>query len=232
MMGEMDLKQEHDRLLAEIPAGVKHDIETCPICTADTDEGGDMSTIKTYTQEELDVALQVAITPLQTRIEELAGLEQVKVVEAKVADAVAPLNDQISELQKTLDTTTARAEAAEKNHSELVSKIEADEAATEVATQREAVKAERLALVKEAASFKDEYIDSNIDRWVDMSEEAFTACVDDWKAVAPVTAKDDTKTDLLATTAMKAVREDKTDQMADFRQLAMMTVSGSDIKSV
>jgi len=225
-----ELKAQHDKLLAEKPEGLEHDATTCPICTEDT-EGGDMSTSKTYTQEELDTAIAAVVAPLHARVEELASLEQVKVVEAKVAEAVAPLNDQISELQKTLDVETARAEAAEKNYSDLTSKMEADQAADTAAKEREAIKADRLAIVKEAASFKDEYIESNIERWTDLSEEAFTACVDDWKAVAaqePVT-KDDK--DLLAVTAMKAVREDKKDGMSNMRALAMMALSGTDIKS-
>ena len=226
-----ELKDQHDKLLASIPEGVSHDADTCPICTADTDEGGDMSTTKTYTQDELDAALTAAVMPLQTKIDELASLEQVKAVETKVAEAVAPLNDQIGELQKQLDVETARAEAAEKNFSDLKSEIEAKEAADEAARQREAVKAERIAAVREAASFKDEYIEANIDRWADMSDEAFEACVADWKAVSVKEEKVETTTDPLATTAMTATREEKKDKLSDFRALAMLASSGTAVKS-
>src|SRR4051794_37605136 len=106
----MGAKELHDLLLDRQPDGAEHDKATCPHCVlsasaADDEPGGSMA--QTYTEEELraavDKAVAEAIAPLNTRLSEFDKANSAAEVEAKIAEATKPLQEQVDELQSKLD---------------------------------------------------------------------------------------------------------------------------------
>lgn len=157
---------------------------------------------KTYTEDEYN-ALVAKVTDLEAKVSELTAATETSATDAAVAAAKVELEAQIADLQSKLDTATLEAEAAKKSHDDLVEYFEGEAAAIQAAAELEARKSERVAAVKEAASFPDEYLEANADRFAAMSDEQFEAALEDWKAIAPKgTAKDD----IPSTTAMTASR--------------------------
>jgi uncharacterized protein YhaN len=202
------LRQLHDDLLAQQPSGAAHVSTDCPLCAINgTDEshpGGDE--LSTFTQEELDAAVAAAIAPLQTKLTELEQSQVETEVDARIAAAKAESDSRIAELQGELDSSVLKATEAERQYSDLIAFLESQqaeqEAAAELATRRDS----RLELVKEVASFPDEYVTANADRWAGLSDEDFESLVNDWKAIS-VARKETQETGTLPkVTAMTAGR--------------------------
>ena len=76
------------------------------------------------------------------------------------------------------------AEKAKNDHAELVSLLEQAQADAERAAEIAARKDERLAKVREVASFPEEYLTANSDRWAAMGDEDFEVLVADYAAVS------------------------------------------------
>ena len=199
------LKELHDRLLAEKPDDAPHDEATCPMCAMEnsdsnnngggasstTLEGGSMTT--TYTQEQLEAAVKEAAekavaeatAPLQEKISAFEAAQADSEVGKAVAEATAPLNEQITALQTQLDeavlakTAADEAKAAtEQFWTDAIAEHESAEAAA-------ARKDERLAKVKEATNFPEDYLTENAARFAAMSDEDFEARLGEWSAIAP-----------------------------------------------
>jgi multidrug efflux pump subunit AcrA (membrane-fusion protein) len=188
----MDFKQQHDQLLENMPEGVSHDTASCIICNPDASvnadatssnstEGGDM---KTYTEDELAAAVREAMAPLQAELDTVRASQAEEEIANRIEAAKAEVAAQVSELQLELDKAELRATEAEKSRDESVAWLEAEATAAEQAALAEARKSERLDSIKEVASFSDEYVAANLDRWVAMDDEAFAAYLEDLKAVA------------------------------------------------
>lgn len=203
------LEQLHAGLLAEIPEGVEHVTDDCPFCNPnigkDLPQGGEMT--KEYSQEELDAAVAAAIQPIQAALEDLKKSQEETEVDSRIATVKAELETKISELQAELDSAVLRAAEAEKTHSEFVAALDAlkaeEDAAVEVARRKD----ERLVTVREVASFPDDYLEANADRWAELDVEAFDALINDWKAISSA-KKDDTGGVIPKVTAMVASRND------------------------
>lgn len=224
----MDLKEQHDKLLAERPPGAEHDTENCQYCTESNDlEGGEMSS--TYTEDEMKAALEEAIAKALAPYQEEAALEAIA---KAIEDAKAPLVTQVAELQNAVDTATLRAETAEQALEAKNAEIEAAEKAAEEAATLATRREERKDAVKEFA-FKDEFITERLDRWVAMSDEDFSALLDDWKAVsAKKEEKKVTPTQLPTATALKATSEDDGDKYAARREVSRLGLRGTDIRTL
>src|SRR5688572_12599297 len=181
------LKDLHDRLLELKPEGASHP-EDCPFCkptnleTSEAHNHDNGGSVKTYTEDEVNNLL-AQVADLEAKVKELDTVKTESLIEAKVAEVKAELDTQLSELQSKLDTAVLEAEAAKQEKEDILSYLNAvqeEEAAkAEVARIRE----ERIAKVKEVASFPDSHIEANADRWASWSEEVFEASLEDWKAI-------------------------------------------------
>lgn len=181
-----ELKVLHDRLLDERPEGATHDEGTCPFCMADDGThdttGGQMP--ETFTQEDVDAAVAAATADLQKRLDELGAQVQDSEIGRAVAEAKAALQAQVDELQAKLDDAEVAKTAAEAS---LVQTNEfwasAVQAAEEEAT-RASRRDQRVAAAKELGFLSDEFIAERADRFAAMSDEEFTARIDEWRLVA------------------------------------------------
>ena len=178
----------HNQLLEQKPEGASHDVASCPFCSGTTTvelalEGGAVD--KTYTEDELKAAIAEATKELETKVAELSAADEQAKIDAAVSEAVAAKEDRIKELEASLDSAVLETQKAKDEYEAIVAFLkETEEAAAreaEVAARRE----ERLAKVAEVASFPEEYVAANADRWANLSNEDFEALVADWAAIAP-----------------------------------------------
>jgi hypothetical protein len=209
------LKEQHNKLLAEMPDGATHDEATCSFCSTEvpveTDpEGGDM---KTYTEDEFTAAVQEAVAPIQAAADAKVAEIQASLDALTAASEQSEVDSAIAEVQAKLDVAEAKAAAAEKTLADTVSYLESAVAAEAEAARLETVKTERRDAIKAVAAFGDEYIDANIDRWVALSDEAFEATLEDLRAVASVTpateGEPEVEGEAAAETAMETVRTER-----------------------
>lgn len=214
------LKTLHDRLLADKPDGAAHDESSCPLCALeaidnegttfdDQPEGGSMSDdAKTYTEDDLKAAVDKAVadatSELNAQLSELKNSQEQAEIDKAVAAAQAEADEKIKELQSKLDAAVLEAETEKKAREELEASVEAEKKAAEETAALEAKKGERTEKVKEVASFTDEYIAENSERWALMADEEFDKCVEDWKVIASRVNGDSIPTK----TAMTASRDE------------------------
>lgn len=206
----MNLKQQHDELLKQMPESATHDAEACPFCNPDTthnnsDGGGDM---KTYTEEEFTAAVKEAVAPLQAAAQAEVSELQAELDALKAAAAQSEVEGQIAEVQAELDKAKVELADAIKRYDDLVAYLDSEaQAAAEKAAQ-DARKGDRLAAVKEVApGLDDDYIERRIDAWVAMDDETFESMLEDWKAVPTAAKAEGDPTDLARETAMSTVRD-------------------------
>lgn len=180
----METLRLHDQLLEAMPEGATHDRETCDLCSA-TDNGKGGTHVKTYTEEELQVALDESNAELTTRLQELESAARASEVESKVEAAKAEVEAEIAELRTKLDTAVLEAQAAKAELESVKTYLaEAADLAVldaEIAARRD----ERLAKVKEVASFPEDYLEANADRFAAMSDEDFEGKIAEWAMLSP-----------------------------------------------
>lgn len=221
----LDLKEQHDQLLASKPDDVTHDAVTCPFCSEGSleiseeitaIEGGDMS--KTYTEDELAAAM-----------EELASFkasQDAEEVEARIAEAVGAVEAAKAEVEGQLDVVTAERDAAKTEFDALVELLEEAKRAEEVAAEMAAKRDERVAQVKEVASFTDEYIAERAEKWTAMDDEAFETLVEAIKATKDAKeVKPSGSTTIPASTAMTATRDDNASVSVKDTRAAVMSMN-------
>lgn len=183
---------------------------------------------KTYTQEEQD-ALLAQVADLTAKVAEMTDATTASLIETKVAEVTAAMDAAIAEVQAKLDTAVLEAETAKTAHDEIVAFLDAAVADTAAKVEMEARKEERLAKVREVASFPEEYLTENADRFAAMSDEAFTAAVEDWAAIAPQKSASGTKEELPKKTAMSASRAEGANPLTEIMGLRF---SGVDTRTV
>lgn len=230
MQGEMELKELHDKLLACKPEGASHESDDCPYCADQSDgtsspaTGGEMS--RTFTQDELDAAVAEAVKPIQ---EEL-NRSKAQASQSEVETRNAELDSKVKELQSQLDAAVLETQKAKQEKEDLLGQIEADRQAAEAASQLAARREERLAKVAEVASFPDEYMQANADRWASMSDEDFEAAINDWKTIGAKKVEAET-VEPPRQTAMVASREDNKSSSA-LREIFDLKLRGIDPRRV
>lgn len=165
------------------PADVPHPAD-CPLCvtavTADLHPQG-AAHVDTYNEEQLQAAVADAVAALKSELDSLKAQRQTDESAAHIAELAAKLE----KAQTDLDHAVLKASAAEAAHAELVAWLEAEGAKAAEVAAAEARKAERRAAIEAVADFPVEHLDANMDRFSLMSEEAFTAALEDLKVVAP-----------------------------------------------
>lgn len=172
------LKDLHDRLLAEKPDGAVHDTETCSLCalesatrqgatTDDQPKGGSMSDTKTFTVDELKAAIEAV-----SEARKSGAKLKADATSPDVTAIVCLIDDMVDELMQALGipdtddgpTASAEKDALRKRVSELETQLshtqtaelqkKLDDAVLEAQTEREkreAVEAEREREKTEAA---------------------------------------------------------------------------------
>jgi hypothetical protein len=160
-----------------------------------------------YTEEELHAAIEERTAELTARVQELESAAQESKIEAQVAAVQAEAAAAVEELRAQLDAAVLEKQAAVDALDAYKAELEEIASATareaEIAARRET----RLAQVKEVASFPDEYLDANADRFAAMSDEDFTARLAEYAALAVKPTGDG----IPKTTALTASRESTTD---------------------
>lgn len=191
----MDRKILHDFLISINPDADNHDA-ACIYCQS---PGGEMDT---FSKEEVDAAIAAATADLRANLEsvsaELASLKSAQSdadVESRIATAVAELETKVSELEAQLDAANVALTAEQAKYADLVSVLEAAEADRIAKEEAAARKEARLSLVKEMAIFSDDHIAENIERWAEMSDEAFETVVEGWKEIDAAVKADAPKID-------------------------------------
>jgi DNA repair exonuclease SbcCD ATPase subunit len=228
------LLQLHDELLKEQPSGAVHDTAACPLCSLeladDSLQGGEMT--KQYSQEELDTAIRDALQGVQSELETLKASQQQSDIDARIATVTAEFEGRINELQAELDSAVLKATEADRTHQEFVAALEAmqaeQEAAAEIARRRD----DRLATVREVASFPDEYTEANADRWAALDDAAFEALVSDWKAISAAKRENESGSMIPAATAMVASRQDNGSSKSVLAEVLEWNLRGIDPKKM
>jgi hypothetical protein len=172
----VNAQEVHDLLLANQPAGVQHD--RCDLCpdpfkkevaqVAGTDD-------RTYTEAE-HLALMADAVKRET-----ASLSEVK----------ESAETKVSELSARVDVLEAEKASAETKVTEVQMAFDTYKAEVERAREIETAKQDRVARVKAANDALPEtyFTDERVQRWAEMTEEAFAAIVDDLTAAATVPVK-------------------------------------------
>jgi hypothetical protein len=136
-------------------------------------------TEKMYTQAELE---EIA-SPLLQEVVRLKAEAQTAEAAGAVEAIKAEYEAQIEALQNQLDDAVLAQQVAVDELTATKAEQEAIVQAAEEKTAMEAVLDERVAKVREVASFTDEYIVANAERWAKLSDEAFTARLEEWAAL-------------------------------------------------
>lgn len=220
----------HDRLLAQKPEGANHDPANCPFCANSELEqsGGDHMT-QTYSEEEVQSLVSKAVAEATKDLQdEIASLKQESEVDAKVAAAVAELEEKIKELQSSLDTAVLEAEAAKAERESVMAWLEEETQRAEREAEIAKLREERLAQVAEVASFPQDYLEHNAERWAAMSEEDFTAALEDYRAVSIKKPEDA----IPEATALVAAREIASEDKSAAKEIFSLRRSGVDPRQV
>lgn len=210
----MELQAAHDALLANMPSGIEHDTAACPFCTAGDDgSDNDNSTgggdTVTYTKEEFDAALAAELAPILEELNTLKSGQEAAAIDARIAELETTHAAAIADLQAQLDTAALESEKAKNDYAELVALLESAENAAVEAAIFAAVREERVSKVKEVASFSEEHVELNADRWAAMEADAFEAQLSDWSAIMSAGKSNEEGTSPSFATAMQASQEDR-----------------------
>jgi len=213
-----ELKSEHDLMIANIPEGMTHEEANCPFCIELNSYGGGDTMNKTYTEDELNTAIEAALeTVKETAAAEKTELEAELTASraAEEAEVAAEEAEATEAASAAIDASEARAVAAEANYNELVSYITEQAQLVEIAEYITAVKIERASVMTETVGYGEDYIAANIDRWAALSDEDFASYVEDLKAIPSVTAEDVEQEEAsddapVAETAMSHTRNEET----------------------
>lgn len=109
------LKELHEKALANMPEGAEHDESTCDICSASLENNPDLNgggNVDTFTKEELEAKVAEALAPLQTKISELEAAQADSAVTAAVEEAKAEAKSELDRVQGELDTAQIEKNAA------------------------------------------------------------------------------------------------------------------------
>lgn len=180
------LKVLHDQLLAKKPDGADHDPAACPLCAYSEDTGGgdgrpDVSAAAD--EATIKAAVDEATKPLLARIAELEKSAETSEQEAAVAAVRAEYEGKLSDLQAQLDGKVLEAQTEKERADLLVAWLEGEKEAQEQAAELASRKDERLAKIKEVASFPDEYLSEHAERFAAMSDDDFATTLESWKAI-------------------------------------------------
>lgn len=192
MMDVKALKEAHDELLSTKPEKAYHDISKCVFCQ-ETASSGEQEiapkevNVSTYTEEEvqakIDAAVQTAVAGLQAKIDGFEVSSAQAEFDSKLAEIETANTATVNELKGQIDTLTLELEAAAKQNTDVEAYLAEVASQQELEAETARLRDERLAVVKEVASFPEAYVEGNADRWASMAAEDFESLVNDWKAI-------------------------------------------------
>lgn len=229
----MNLKDLHDKWLAEKPEGATHDAVGCPHCNPDlstnSDGGGDM---KTFTEDEYNEGVQAAVANLKSEADtKIADLES-RITALTEAASNAEEQSEIAKVQTELDKAEIRVADAEKRYTDVVAYLQAEADAAAEAVEREEKRDARRSAMKEHTSLSDEKIEERLDLWVAMADEAFEAHLEDLKALSAASREDAGANTGSRETAMSNVRDDKSSKSSASIDVFSARNAGIDIRNI
>jgi hypothetical protein len=174
-----------------------------------------------------------AVADLESQVSEMKAAQTEEALKDESAKALAAKDEEIKALQAQLDTTVLEAEKTKADLSALVAQIEEEKKAAEMAAEIAARREDRLAKVREVASFPEEYLTGNADRWAAMGDEDFEVLCTDYAAVSkPEEAGGETKVPV--ETAMQHERETsgKKDPLAATKAVLSGALHGVDYSTI
>lgn len=187
---------------------------------------------KTFTEDEVKVAVTAAVAeavkPLQDKIASHEAASTEAEVDAKITAAREEHEAKVAEIQLALDASTLEKEAAIVARDELVAFLDGEKAKADEEAETAKLRVERTAEVAKVASFPDDYIKANEERWSKMDDEAFVALLEDYKTFS---AHKPGSTLVPATTTLNASREENTDKGV-LHEVLTMRFSGIDPRAV
>lgn len=187
--------------------------------------------------DELEKA-NAEIAKLKAELQQLKAEASAQVVDSKIAElteshaaALEEKDAEVAAAKAETDAAILKAEQAESKYTELVEFLDAETAKAQAEAAFAARKEERVAKVKEVASFSDEHIDRRSAEWAALEDEAFEALIADLSAIA---SKSDGPADekLPAATAMKHTGDDGDGDGSSYADLFDMIRDGEDFKSI
>ena len=240
-------KAMHDALLAEKPDDATHDPAECAFCVMTdaeipADAGDTGGSMPTYTEEDLKEAVAAAVktatADLEAKVRDFEAAAEANETEQQLEELRQAHEAEKSELQAKLDEATLQAQNEKERADGIVSWLEEEGVKAEEAATIAARKDERLAAVREAANFPDDYLDANADRWAAMSDEDFEARLGEYKVISGKTGEGDGKGgDTLPThTALHASRDERTTtkptKAPAVKELFALRRSGVDVRTL
>ena len=182
-----ELREQHDTLLAKMKSDlsaeeyaslVEDHAGSCPFCNEnlvndDPDERGDME--KTFTQAEVETLIADAVAPVQAELDGIKNSAAAEAQEAAIAEVKTAAEAEVAAAKVETDVAVAEATAAKAELANLIAFLEGEVAAAAEAAAIAQRKDERVAAVKEVASFSDEHIAKRSDEWAAQSDEEFAA---------------------------------------------------------
>ncbi len=209
-------RELHDKLLAikkatpEL-AGAVHDETVCFYCSA---QGGVVGYTEEQVRDMIEQAQASAVAPLLAQLAELKQAQLTGEVESLVAAAKAEASAELETVRAQLDEAVLKATAAEAELDAFKAEVEQARLDAEAAEELQTTRNERLAQVREVASFPDDYLDKNADRWAVMDAESFDHLLGEYKTLS---GKDPGK--IPSKTALVASRELDIDGDPDGKKL-------------
>lgn len=184
-------KTLHDQMLAMKPEDASHDKETCPVCTPVLEGGVSMS--DNLTQADLDAAVVEAVAaatkPLQDELTTLKASKEEVEIQTRIDEATAALKTELDELKTNLDVAVAESTASKDELTNTISYLEGVKTEAEALVALAAARDERVAKVAEVATFPEDHVTANADRWALMAEEDFDAMIASFKVATASAGK-------------------------------------------
>ena len=194
--------------------------------------------MKTYTEDEVKDLVEQAVAEatilLNDKIATLESSVQEDVVVESTdssAEEINVLNDTIKELHAKLDAAVLDAETQRQERECLIAFLEAEKAEIDRREEIAKLREERLAKVAEIATFPEEYLVANADRWAAMTEEDFAATVADYAVVGKKRTSVE-ETSIPSQTALVAAKEVATKGGSALNDIFGMRLQGIDARTV
>lgn len=167
---------------------------------------------KTYTDPEVQALVTAAVAEatkdLSAELESLKSSMTASESDAKIAQIQIEADEKVADLQAQLDAKVIEAQAATTARDELVAFLEGEATRVEAEAAAEARKEERVKAVSEAATFPEEYVSANTERWASMDDEAFETLLADYRSVSAKSGAETTT--IVPTTSLQATRDETT----------------------
>jgi hypothetical protein len=144
-------------------------------------------TISTETHEAL-LKTKVADAVAATEQALAAKTEEAANEKARADKAEAELETVKADNAK-LNTELDTAQVSLKAANEKAAQLEADLAAKDEASAKEKLATERASQVRNLKIFEDTYVDERASSWADMAEEDWSARLDEWAKIRPVSTE-------------------------------------------